>query len=281
MTWAKLDDKLHSRADTLAAGNEAMGVWVRCESYCADHETDGHLPRAVVELISGGKKSMHRLGGLLVKAGLWSETPGGYLSVGFLDRNPSKADADAKRAAETARKKAQRDRRPGIGPTDVPHGVPPGQDAESHPLSHPCPAPPVPDPYPNPSSPAEKSNTPRARRDPDPPPDPRVTSAVERWLAAHARMVPTAMLEAGSVMTVARDFTPEHFEAGVEHHIGETDLGVWQRVPLKYLRKRCEWARDRPKPTAKRAQGPPSSLPPGVKPYTADYDGPRIIGVLR
>jgi len=148
MTWAKLDDKLHSRADTLAAGNEAMGVWVRCESYCADHETDGHLPRAVVELISGGKKSMHRLGGLLVKAGLWSETPGGYLSVGFLDRNPSKADADAKRAAETARKKAQRDRRPGIGPTDVPHGVPPGQDAESHPLSHPCPAPPVPDPYP-------------------------------------------------------------------------------------------------------------------------------------
>lgn len=81
-------------------------------------------------------------------------------------------------------------------------------------------------------------------------PDQRVVAATERWLAHHDRVRPTAMTDPASVATVARDFAPEVFERGVEHHLGEGPA-YWTKQPLRYLRIRCEWARDKPPPKAR------------------------------
>jgi hypothetical protein len=104
--------------------------------------------------------------------------------------------------------------------------------------------------------------------------------AIARWQRRLVALVPHAQVDDDSVLSVAKDFSPEVFAAGVDRHIGESDPSLWSRVPLKYLRKRCEWEEgDRAKKRPRTA--PPSSLPPGAKPYTMDYDGPTVIGTLR
>lgn len=61
------------------------------------------------------------------------------------------------------------------------------------------------------------------------------------------------MLDDDSVLTVARDFTPEVFVEAVERHC-EEDASFWSRTPLRYLRRRCEFvARDQ----ASAANAPP------------------------
>lgn len=89
------------------------------------------------------------------------------------------------------------------------------------------------------------------RPPPAPPPPKLVLESLARWQAAYGRMVPMGMIHDDSVLTVAADFTPEDFAAGVKLHCDETDRGLWTHAPLKYLRKRCEWARrdrENPKP---------------------------------
>ncbi len=146
--WCKVDDKMHSSPATMAAGNEAMGVWARAESYCADQGTDGYIPAAAVEMFCGSKKAAHRLSNRLTSAGLWENSDGGYRSTGFLQRNPSAADVRIDR--EAARLRMQRLR--GGGHADVrPNndgtlGEPPANFDRSSPS--PYPTRPVPDPIP-------------------------------------------------------------------------------------------------------------------------------------
>lgn len=90
---------------------------------------------------------------------------------------------------------------------------------------------------------------------PAPPPDPVVAEAVGQWQRRYSQLVPTGMLDDASVLTVARDFTPTVFAAAVERHIGE-DAQFWSRNALRYLRVRCEWARDRPPPVQRPATAP-------------------------
>lgn len=303
MTWAKLDDKLHSRGDTLVAGNEAMGVWVRGESYCADHETDGALPRAVVELISGGKKSMHRLGALLVKAGFWVETPDGYYSVGFLDRNPSKAESDAKRAAEASRKQAQRVRRPGVGPGNVPVGheldtetrpavrpedVPPGQEPESRGVSRPRPTAPDPVPVPVPvhagaDTPARLPARARVHEPTATWPSPDHERAAERYLAAlEERTGRPAQYRASALAMLAAKYADTFVGACDDACTRDVGWQGWHVTqPRNWLETLCKQVGDeraRP-PRATPAKAPPS-VPKGGH-YGDGYTGPKQIGTLR
>lgn len=112
MSWAKLDDKAHSAPSTLAAGNEAFGLWARCESYIANLELDGLVPTSVVLLFAGDKHE--RLSTRLIEAGLWERSEGGFRSVGYLSRNPSRADGEARRELERAKKAQWRKRKTGV-----------------------------------------------------------------------------------------------------------------------------------------------------------------------
>ena len=44
MPWFRVDDNLGFHHKVIAAGNPAMGLWVRAGSVCASQLTDGFVP---------------------------------------------------------------------------------------------------------------------------------------------------------------------------------------------------------------------------------------------
>lgn len=94
MPWFRVNDNLAFHAKALAAGNAAMGLWVRAGSWSTQQLTDGHVPEQVARQL--GKKAE---ADLLVAAGLWSiRDDGGYDFHEWMGRQPSALDV--KRAAE-------------------------------------------------------------------------------------------------------------------------------------------------------------------------------------
>lgn len=64
--WARVDRKFWSHPKVLAAGNSAIGLWIRANSWCRDHRTAGIIPRE--EALKFG--SLDELE-TLVSVGLW------------------------------------------------------------------------------------------------------------------------------------------------------------------------------------------------------------------
>lgn len=111
MPWFKIDDKAHSHPKLIKAGNAALGLWLRCGSYAAQHLTEGIVPGVVAQLYGTAPQAAK-----LVKAGLWHEhghdcphgcpdpNPGDYVIHDFLEdgRNTSRAkyEADKKKARQ-------------------------------------------------------------------------------------------------------------------------------------------------------------------------------------
>lgn len=95
MSWAKLDDRLHSHTKARKAGLEAMGLWVLCLSHCAAQLTDGFVDMVDIETI-GGANGLN-LAERLVSAGLWQHVEGGFQFRDYLEHNPSAADVRAQR----------------------------------------------------------------------------------------------------------------------------------------------------------------------------------------
>lgn len=124
MPWFRIDDKAHSHPKLIKAGNAALGLWLRCGSYAAQHLTDGVVPGVVAELY-GTKPQAAKL----VKAGLWHEhghgcpagcpdpAPGDYVFHDFLEdgRNTSRARAEAERKKARDRQSKHREERRGDG----------------------------------------------------------------------------------------------------------------------------------------------------------------------
>ncbi|MEU6758011.1 mucin-2 [Streptomyces sp. NPDC046685] len=113
MPWFKIDDASHSHPKFMAAGNAALGLWLRCGAYSAQHLTEGHVPAAVAKAY--GTPAQARK---LVAVGLWHQ-PGhdcprcpqsdaGYVVHDFFEggRNATRAQVEASRkgAAERAAK---------------------------------------------------------------------------------------------------------------------------------------------------------------------------------
>jgi hypothetical protein len=88
MPWFKVDDGLAFHPKVMAAGNAAMGLWVRAGAWSAAHTTDGFLTREVVAVLGGKKPHVDAL----VKAGLWTAEPEGYRFRDWLDYQPSARD---------------------------------------------------------------------------------------------------------------------------------------------------------------------------------------------
>lgn len=100
MPWFKVDDGFAFHSKTLAAGNQAIGLWVRAGSWASQQLTDGLVPRQVARQIGTAKDA-----GRLVDSGLWvpdgSDFQFHQWSTG--GRNPTRAQVEAKREADAER----------------------------------------------------------------------------------------------------------------------------------------------------------------------------------
>ncbi|MFD9282763.1 hypothetical protein ACFWD7_36815 [Streptomyces mirabilis] len=134
MPWFVVDDNAHSHPKMIAAGNAALGLWLRCGAYAAQHLTDGIVPGVIAKMY-GSKPQIAKL----VAAGLWHErghscrhpkcaqpAPGDYFIHDYLaPYNPSRAEVEGKRERAAEKKRRQRgvqDPLPSRGGfADVPH----------------------------------------------------------------------------------------------------------------------------------------------------------------
>lgn len=107
MPWFKVDDGLSFHPKVIAAGNAAMGLWVRAGAYCAAQLTDGRLPRAMLKPLGGRTRDAERL----VECGLWETVDDGWVFRGWKDFQPAKAQVEADRRATADRVAAWRERR--------------------------------------------------------------------------------------------------------------------------------------------------------------------------
>ena len=139
MPWFKVDDTLAFHAKVVAAGNEAMGLWVRAGSWSSQQLTDGFIPDHMIAAMGGGEDR-------LIEVGLWTREDGGCRFHEWEQAQFTRAEIESKREAERDRKRRQRrtpggqftdsGRSPGGVPAGHPAGHPAGQDAESQRESH-------------------------------------------------------------------------------------------------------------------------------------------------
>lgn len=92
MTWFKVDDGLAFHAKTIAAGNAAMGLWVRAGAWSAQHLSDGYVPDHVVLQIGTARQAAS-----LVSSGLWRRCDGGYAFHEWESYQPSKGSVEERR----------------------------------------------------------------------------------------------------------------------------------------------------------------------------------------
>jgi hypothetical protein len=104
MPWFRLDDAFHSHPKIIAAGNEAIGLYVRCGTYAAQHLTDGFIPQRVA-LLYGSPE----LAETLVETKLWRRARGGWQMPDYLDYNPSADQVKQERKSAAERQRRRRE----------------------------------------------------------------------------------------------------------------------------------------------------------------------------
>jgi hypothetical protein len=103
MPWFRLDDSFHSHPKVIAAGNEAVGLFIRCGTYAAQHLTDGFIRQDVLLLYGSSE-----LADTLVRSKLMHRARGGWTIHDYLDYNPSAEQVGRERAQ--ARDRMRRNR---------------------------------------------------------------------------------------------------------------------------------------------------------------------------
>ncbi|AZM53312.1 hypothetical protein DMA15_12535 [Streptomyces sp. WAC 01529] len=128
MPWFNVDDKAHSHPKMIKAGNAAVGLWLRCGSYVAQHLTDGVVPGLLAEMY-GTEPQIRKL----TKVGLWHpaghgcpgcpQPPvGDYYMHDYHDPasgNPLRAEVEQRRKRAAEKKRRQRGASQG-GPDGAP-----------------------------------------------------------------------------------------------------------------------------------------------------------------
>lgn len=99
MAWFKVDDQLAFHPKTLAAGNAAMGLWVRAGAWSSAQLTDGHIPTSILPVLGAKKADAERL----VAAGLWIKNGDGYVFHQWEERNPRRDAVEEARASRSER----------------------------------------------------------------------------------------------------------------------------------------------------------------------------------
>lgn len=118
MPWFVVDDSAHSHPKLINAGNAAIGLWMRCGSYAAQHLTDGIVPSAVAAMY-GTRPQAEKL----VRLGLWHRAghgcgrcihpvPGDYVMHDYHRYNPTRRQVLERRARAAEKKRKQRANEP-------------------------------------------------------------------------------------------------------------------------------------------------------------------------
>ncbi|GAA1337217.1 hypothetical protein [Arthrobacter roseus] len=105
MPWFKVDDQFAFNAKVMAAGNEAVGLWVRAGSWSAAQLTDGFIPDHMANAMANGMAKECGVDAL-VNAGLWNRIDGGYRFHDWDEFQPSAEDEKKKRKARSDAGKA-------------------------------------------------------------------------------------------------------------------------------------------------------------------------------
>jgi hypothetical protein len=126
MPWFKIDDKAHSHPKFMRAGNAALGLWLRCGSYSAQHLTEGIVPGPIAQMYGTAPQASK-----LVKTGLWHQHghgcdrcpqpgPGDYAIHDFFEagRNTTRAQYEANKNAAADRAAKSRAARKASGIED-------------------------------------------------------------------------------------------------------------------------------------------------------------------
>lgn len=108
MPWFRVDDNLGFHHKVLAAGNGAMGLWVRAGSIAASQLTDGFISTRMAATLGTSAQARK-----LVDVGLWDEVEGGFAFHEWAERQPTRAEVEAERVAARDRMKAVRARKTG------------------------------------------------------------------------------------------------------------------------------------------------------------------------
>lgn len=96
MPWFQVDDQLSLHRKVSAAGNGAMGLWVRAGSWSMQNLTDGFIPTHIARVL-GTQSQIKKL----VEVRLWHVVTGGYQFHEWNERQMSAAEI-----AERRRKRA-------------------------------------------------------------------------------------------------------------------------------------------------------------------------------
>jgi len=110
MPWFKVDDNLAFHRKVVAAGNAAMGLWVRAGALCAQQLTDGFVPTHMAAVL-GTPAQIKKL----ITVGLWTEVDGGYQ---FHQWSENGRQPDALSVRESRSKAASRQARWRAGKSD-------------------------------------------------------------------------------------------------------------------------------------------------------------------
>lgn len=107
MSWAKLDDGMWSHPKFLDLSNGAIGVWSKGLSWCAQHLSDGAIPRTLKTFFRATDGEVAEL----MRAGLWEETATGWQVHDYLEFNPSRESVLGDRAKGKQRAQRSYERR--------------------------------------------------------------------------------------------------------------------------------------------------------------------------
>lgn len=105
MVWFKVDDGLAFHKKAVAAGNAALGLWVRAGAWCGQQLSDGHVPADIVKII-GTTAQADRL----VKAGLWVEGDNEYIFHDWQQCNPLASGVRQSQKRAAVNQQSYRDR---------------------------------------------------------------------------------------------------------------------------------------------------------------------------
>lgn len=112
MSWLKLDDGFASHPRVAALSDAAFRLHVAGMAYCAQHLTDGVIPKAVLTSLypCSDARKIRRILGELTGVSLWIPRESAYEVQHYLHYNPSRESVEKERARWA---KAKRDKRSG------------------------------------------------------------------------------------------------------------------------------------------------------------------------
>ena len=105
MPWFKVDDTFAMHEKVMAAGNSAIGLWVRAGAWSMQQLTDGFVPDHVLRALGTPKERR-----TLVEVSLWVEAEGGIDFRNWEERQPTKIQVEAARQAAADRQRHARER---------------------------------------------------------------------------------------------------------------------------------------------------------------------------